>query len=299
MYGLQRMNQSPANKSPVQRKKFDNLSPKEQSDSKSEKEFSHIQEDSFSNTEIELEDFEYKAEISDISNKSDLIIAENDDDEEENEDLEDTDLDYSSSSAKPSSEVRLDLINEINDEFLDEDILVVDGKSSGTGGENVLSRFDDEEDDDKDDYYMSDDDDSGNINLTNFRILIDNIDEVIDKSNNNKTCYVFVIQVWNLDPMHPENKSSNEKPSWFVKRKYDEFFVLDARLREFHGGLISSADFNIRNPNQITVQLPPKQRALFFNNKDNDLDYLSSVQNDFEKYLQVKINSLILSKMKP
>jgi hypothetical protein len=60
-----------------------------------------------------------------------------------------------------------------------------------------------------------------------------------------------------------------------VKRKYDEFYVLDSRLKEFHG-ILDKSD----------AHLPPKQRNLFGNSRN--IDYLRSIKSDFERYIQVE-----------
>ena len=191
-------------------------------------------------------------------------------------------------------EVRLDLINEIKDEIFD---------NSSMNSFNELKSNDfkiqDEEDDEEEKDLENEKNPNYNINLNNLRICIDDIEELVDKSN--KTCHVFVIQVWNLKPNsihnetienHPDAYQSNDpkdpfksQPSWTVKRKYDEFYVLDSRLREFHGGLIDNSEVNINN--QITAQLPSKQRAIFFIGNTKNVEFFHSIKNDFAKYLQV------------
>ncbi|RNA09819.1 sorting nexin-14 isoform X1, partial [Brachionus plicatilis] len=174
---------------------------------------------------------------------------------------------------KPSPQVRLDLINEIKDEFNDKDFSV----------EKSSDKDEDEE--------VDSDSDENKINLSNLRIAIDQIEELVDKSN--KTCFVFIIQIWAVDPKSPSD-FFNQKPNWSVKRKYDEFYVLDNRLKEFHGELINEMEYNVNNPNTITVQLPSKPRTVFFNSSKN-FDYLNSVKKDFAKYLQSLLSNPILS----
>lgn len=242
-----------------------------------------------------------------------------------------------STSAKLNSEVRIDLINEINDEFLEEDALSMgSNKLLATNANNPNNISLDDEDDDFQDRKMylgggdsvggmegglggmsSDDEEVGggnsnsnadndstssNFNLANLRVSIDGLDEV-NEAGSSRTVYVFVIHVWNLDPKLMEKKATGgaggETPNWFVKRKYDEFYVLDSRLRQFHGGGLmntptSAASANTGSSSQVTrgqitvAQLPPKPRAILsFSNKENNLEYLESIQNDFERYLQV------------
>ena len=198
-----------------------------------------------------------------------------------------------------SSEVRLDLINEINDEFLDE-VMGADKPQQSVFGQQ-FSIEDEEENitkkpldltslinENEEEEEAENEDDDANLNLGNLRVTIDGLDEITVGEN---AGYAFVISVWNLDPKLIA-KSSGDTPSWFVKRKYDEFYVLDSRLRQFHGGsLINIGTANAgaaANRPLSTFQLPPKPRAILsFSNKENNLDYLESVQNDFERYLQV------------
>lgn len=242
------------------------------------------------------------------------------------------------SSAKLNSEVRLDLINEINDEFLDEDLLAmgqhsrppqphisldeededercVVGKGVTMGGaESGNSMCGDDDDDDDDD----EEGENSSLNLTNLRVSIEGLDEC-DTSlgatasggagggGGARNGYVFVVRVWNLDPRMMERAGGGETPNWFVRRKYDEFYVLDSRLRQFHGGSLAMSSARpagspvaesasrsagvLRSPTTPSVaQLPVKPRAILsFSNKENSLEYLESVQNDFERYLQVNL----------
>jgi hypothetical protein len=53
-------------------------------------------------------------------------------------------------------------------------------------------------------------------NLNNLKICIDDIEELIDK--NNKTCFVFVIHVWNISVPQEFNDDGESCTSWSVKR---------------------------------------------------------------------------------
>lgn len=217
-------------------------------------------------------------------------------------------------SAKLNSEVRLDLINEINDEFLEEDGMALGGSKPASASNPQNMSLDDEDDEDQK-IYMGDsvsglvgggvvasededgdedNNDSSSINLANLRVSIDGLDEVNESS---RTGYVFVIRVWNLDPKLVVKSGVGDTPNWFVKRKYDEFYVLDARLRQFHGGGLMTGQ---QAKNQISVvQLPSKPRAILsFSNKENNLEYLESIQNDFERYIQSLLTNPILAKSK-
>lgn len=57
-----------------------------------------------------------------------------------------------------------------------------------------------------------------------------------------------------------------------IFRKYGEFYALESKLKEFHGGLLAD------------TQLPSKK---FIGSKG--LDYMNSKRLIFEEYLQVSI----------
>lgn len=56
----------------------------------------------------------------------------------------------------------------------------------------------------------------------------------------------------------------------FTYRRYNEFYVLEAKLTEFHG--------------ELSVQLPPKRSQ-----QNKGLTFLESKRPEFERYLQVII----------
>jgi hypothetical protein len=240
------------------------------------------------------------------------------------------------------SNFRIDLMNEINYEFFDEDTTSVNNNNNNNENKKINTdqddndvnhnKYEDDEDenddnnnnndndndDDNDNYNQNDaepepkdDDDDYTTNNTllnhHLRVCIDEIEELKDKSN--KLCYVFVIQVWSLQPMSAnQNNTTQKSPTWCVKRKYDEFYVLDSKLKEFHGDLTESAAATSTPPvnnnlvvnnstNQILMaQLPSKQRTIaFFGNNSKNLQFLDSVKNDFAKYLQSLLTNPILS----
>ncbi len=104
--------------------------------------------------------------------------------------------------------------------------------------------------------------------------------------------------MWNLQPTFRQLDKGikadefGEVPTWFVKRKYDEFYVLDTRLKEFHGETIGVSETN--RPG-ISSNLPAKQRTMFLQSDAKILEYLNSVKLDFSKYLQSLITNPILS----
>lgn len=289
---------------------------------------SYLVEDSLSNTEIDLDEMDYKsneAEPTPYFNTR-AEMADNDmEDEEENSDRFDFENDenqHDFPTIKPNGDVRIDLIDEIKDELSDEEMAIVEKTHSTpmlTRQETVISQeqasasmsFEEEDEDEQDFYQSHQNDELSNFNLSNFRISIDEIEEIVDKTN--KTSCAFVIQVWNIDSKSGDKNTANQSSSsstnaanktnkddaklssgslsecesWVVKRKYDEFYVLDNKLKEFHGVQMGNSQYNSKNSNQITSQLPSKQRALFFINRDNNVEYLNSVKADFQKYLQV------------
>lgn len=257
-----------------------------------------MREDSFSNNDLELDDFEYKTNVESPSH----ICNDDDDDDNGGDELVDLEPDsystseyeisdkrslktylslYITDSVKLSSDVRLDLINEINDEFVDDDIAEL--------GKPMLAQA--SLDDDEDERRMSlteagesldanpdDCDDDDGIHLSSLRVAIDGLEELIDSADSR---YVFVIRVWNVS-------TASQPNTWLVKRRYDEFYVLDTRLRQFHGGGLLASTTSA-NRSYLVSQLPPKPRAILsFSNKENNLQYLESLQNDFERYLQVQ-----------
>ena len=129
--------------------------------------------------------------------------------EEDNDDDEDADetspLPENSSMNKSGCEVRLDLINDIKSEFLEHEI----GASFTSGyGSNIglndqrlatgelKPQYSKDEDDDDEEHDEYDKSTEAMSCLNNLRICIDEIEELVDKSN--KTCFVFVIQVENF-----------------------------------------------------------------------------------------------------
>ncbi len=225
--------------------------------------------------------------VNEMSNENDQEMDNNDDfyqanlNENDDDDDEDDDDDYNFDATGESfldetdetnRSIRLDLMNEIKDEIFEDSF-----KYDSNNILNEENKDEDDDDDDEDDYeYESQ---VENINLNNLRIWIDEIEEVLDKSN--KTCFVFVMQVWNIQQ---ENVNPDLSPNWQVKRKYDEFYVLDSKLKEFHGGGLSHINDKVES---LNTQLPNKQRAMFFVSNSRNLEYLNSVKNDFAKYIQV------------
>ena len=126
----------------------------------------------------------------------------------------------------------------------------------------------------EDDYDNEDDDDSEYQNVDSFdlnycHITIPRMDFVLIK---NKRCYVYILTVEQIGG-HPEN---GDQSQWQVVRKYNEFYVLDNKLRRFHDALNHA-------------ELPPK-RTIF----KKDFEYLNSIRPKFQEYLQRLARSPVL-----
>ena len=118
-----------------------------------------------------------------------------------------------------------------------------------------------------DEYYNDEYDDDGdfqhadNIDLSYCHITIPRIDFVLIK---NKRCYVFILIVEKIGG----RTDGNEQLSWQVVRKYNEFYVLDSKLRRFHEAL------NV-------IELPAKRTIL-----KKDFEFHNSIRMKLQEYLQ-------------
>lgn len=138
--------------------------------------------------------------------------------------------------------------------------------------------------------------------LSTWKISIDKVDTKIQ--NTFKYYYVFQIKVEVEDsngdePTRPDELDEKEfacqpgkssQQSWIVERKYEEFYVLDGKLKKFHGNALSRI-----------VGLSSK-RTLF----KQSLAFLESKKLEFEKYLHeltnipgLKRSELIYNFLKP
>lgn len=124
--------------------------------------------------------------------------------------------------------------------------------------------------------------------LSQWKVSIDKVDTKIEP-NTFKYYYVFQIKVEvdNDDGQNGKDELENDCQKWFVERKYDEFYVLDGKLRKFHGNRI--ADLS-------------SKRTLF----KQSLAFLDSKKLEFEKYLHelisipaLKRSELIYNFLKP
>lgn len=105
------------------------------------------------------------------------------------------------------------------------------------------------------------DDDPRLKDLSAWRVSIPNVETRVDMSHRHYV--VFVIEVQRIDVTE---RDTPEDLNWSVARKYQEFYVLEAKLMEFHGAL-------------PVDPLPPRRSA-------NRRHHLHTYRAAFEKYLQ-------------
>jgi sorting nexin-14 len=127
--------------------------------------------------------------------------------------------------------------------------------------------------------------DSKSKDLSTWRVKIEKVETKLEH-NSFKYFYVYVVRITQTE-LFDDACSVNEgtiddefvakdKPlSWLVERKYDEFYVLDEKLKKFHGNALDS----------IAV-LSPK-RTLF----KQSVAFLEGRRREFEKYVQALLTS--------
>ncbi|XP_071489884.1 sorting nexin-14-like [Diadema antillarum] len=115
----------------------------------------------------------------------------------------------------------------------------------------------------------SDDDDhhragiaSPQHDLSAWRVSIPSVQQ---KQEGGKESFVFVINIQRIDV----REGDGEKNSWQVERRYHEFYALEQKLKEFHGGF-EDAQLPVRRP---------------FGSKSHD--HMEKKRPVFEKYLSV------------
>ncbi|XP_055997437.1 sorting nexin-14-like isoform X2 [Ostrea edulis] len=105
--------------------------------------------------------------------------------------------------------------------------------------------------------------------LSTWRVSIPRIGARPDPDNMRKQFFVFIIDVRRVD-MSNENPGTNSgKPNWVVARRYQEFYVLENKLAEFHEGLLQDC------------KLPPKKVI-----GTSKQDFIEGKRDQFETYLQ-------------
>jgi hypothetical protein len=144
-----------------------------------------------SDNENDTDDFYRNAELN--NNEKDY----DDNNEQESGDLlsPDQEPNLTTRQSRPN-QVRFDLINDIiKDEFLlDSSLSRISNVSDETTFDLKLRQYSKDEDDEQDENDQEQADEMAMNCLSNLRICIDEIEELVDKSNS-KTCLVFVIQV--------------------------------------------------------------------------------------------------------
>ncbi|CAF3732398.1 unnamed protein product [Adineta steineri] len=106
--------------------------------------------------------------------------------------------------------------------------------------------------------------------LNTWRVLISHAEEVRDNYNSAAKYCVFIIEVQRMEtntinPMMIDD----EKTHWIVARRYQDFYLLEQKLTEFHG-VFSDA------------RLPAKRSATTARN----VEFLQSLKKDFEYFLR-------------
>uniref|UniRef100_A0A8C4QXL4 Sorting nexin 14 n=1 Tax=Eptatretus burgeri TaxID=7764 RepID=A0A8C4QXL4_EPTBU len=101
------------------------------------------------------------------------------------------------------------------------------------------------------------------LDLSTWHLCLPSLDLSIDETRKDKL-FVFLIEV-----ERPDVKADDPAPvQWTVRRKYDEFYVLQSKLTEFHGSFPDT-------------QLPPKKVL-----GAKGFEFLESKRKCFEQYLQ-------------
>lgn len=134
--------------------------------------------------------------------------------------------------------------------FMDElDYPLEEAYEAYDSGDEEENMEDDDEDLDDAEYNVD------NFDLNYCHIAIPKMDFIV---LNNKRCYVYVVTI----------EVIGQDSQWQVARKYNEFYVLNNKLRRFHEHLEK-------------VDLPPKRTIL-----KKDFEYLNSIRPKLQEYLQ-------------
>ncbi|XP_064595473.1 sorting nexin-14-like isoform X2 [Liolophura sinensis] len=109
-------------------------------------------------------------------------------------------------------------------------------------------------------------DDSPVRDLSAWRVTIPRIGARPDPDNMKKQFFVYIIDVRRIDTGEDD---LTQKNNWIVARRYNEFYVLDQKLKEFHAGVWADCS------------LPPKKS---FGTKNQD--FMEEKRDALEQYLQ-------------
>ncbi|XP_076811994.1 sorting nexin-14-like isoform X1 [Clavelina lepadiformis] len=116
-----------------------------------------------------------------------------------------------------------------------------------------------------------------NRNLSTWRVSVPSLTSVPRRddglSTSNERIYAFFVEVKRVDVVEGED----EPDQWHVLRRYNEFYVLESRLYEFHDGL-------------HIASLPPKKLFL----RSPSKEYLESKRADFERFLKDLLSQVTL-----
>ncbi|XP_062614266.1 sorting nexin-14-like [Saccostrea cucullata] len=105
--------------------------------------------------------------------------------------------------------------------------------------------------------------------LSTWRVSIPRIGARPDPDNFKKQFFVFIIDVRRVDLSDENLGDQTKKANWTVARRYNEFYVLENKLAEFHEGLLQEC------------KLPPKKVI-----GTNKHEFIESKREQFEAYLQ-------------
>ncbi|CAF4310841.1 unnamed protein product, partial [Adineta steineri] len=131
----------------------------------------------------------------------------------------------------------------------------------------------------KDDSHLKCPEDSASIcsnsslderDLSTWRVHIDHAEELRENIHSNLKYCVLILEVQRCE-LNNDNPLINneEKPHWIVARRYQDFYLLEQKLTEFHGIFYDA-------------RLPARRSATTARN----LDFLESIKADFEHFLQ-------------
>ncbi|XP_013383349.1 sorting nexin-14 isoform X2 [Lingula anatina] len=119
------------------------------------------------------------------------------------------------------------------------------------------------------DYQLELDGGAAVRDLSAWRVTIPSVAVIPDSENSKKQSHAFKIHINRIDI--PDG--GQDTSSWSVYRKYNDFYMLEQKLREFHGV-------------NLKAQLPQKKS---FGLKG--LEYLDSKRQSFEEYVQELLQS--------
>ncbi|UJR37338.1 hypothetical protein I4U23_030046 [Adineta vaga] len=131
----------------------------------------------------------------------------------------------------------------------------------------------------KDDLHLKCPDDTTSVcsstslderDLSTWQIRIDHAEELRENLNTNSKYCAYIIEIHRFESTNDSPLiQHDEKPHWIVARRYQDFYLLEQKLTEFHG-IFSDA------------RLPPKRSTTIA----RDLKFLESIKHDLQHFLQ-------------